>query len=82
MARGPWPAAHGWLVGRVLVHGPGRDDAGANQLVAKLGESIVGVCFKCLLEALVGSGSLALPPLDDAEARENRCGVGAISPRV
>lgn len=76
------PAAHRRLVGQVFVHRPGSDDARSNQLVAELGESIVRVRLQCVLEALVGAGSLAFPPLDDAKTRENRGCVGAVGPGV
>ncbi len=58
----------GWLAGGLSAGGPYGEYAVADEVVCRLGEAVVEVCFEGALEALVGFAVVALPPLDDEDA--------------
>ncbi|MDD0858399.1 hypothetical protein NHF46_12790 [Arthrobacter alpinus] len=41
-------------------------------MIAELGKPVIRVGFKRTLETLMGTGTPAFPPLDDAQGREYR----------
>ena len=71
-------AVHGWLVGGIAIGCPGWEDAGTYHLIAKLSKPVSRVSFESALETVMGAGTPAFPPLDDAQAGEYRCCVGSI----